>query len=397
VTLIEMTAPGVLVPKTTVSIEAVTTVEGVEALKTCHEHLHRATANTLPFSLHEWHLAWCHHFLNCNPRVHDRPLFYVLRNPAGTCVAVVPFIVSRRLAGPLKIVSVGLLGADPAITEIRAPLIEPGYEYLTAHAVRDHLARMGDWDWIHWTGISDLFADALAVDGGLQWQPALSDYVLDMAPTWEEFRQRLKRNIRESLRHCYNSLKRDNHRFELRVVEAGPELGPSLDRFLELHLMRARLKTAAIHPNRFASHVSRNFLYEVCERLSKRGAVRLFQLEVDSQIVAMRIGFLVGGSLYLYYSGFDPQWARYSVMTTTLAEAIKYAIAHGLKTVNLSPTLDISKARWSPRQVDYKSAYEQGERLRSRLASRAYMIARSSEGLQSWVLQHLIPARHNWR
>jgi CelD/BcsL family acetyltransferase involved in cellulose biosynthesis len=389
-------APGGLSPKATVTIEAVTTVDGVAALGPYYERLHHASCNTLPFAMHEWHFAWCRHFLNCNPRIHDEPLFYVLRNSADDCVAIVPFIVSRRRVGPLKIVSVGLLGSDPAITEVRAPLIDPGFEQLTACAVQDRLAQTGGWDWIHWTGLSDAFARALAVNGRLQWQPVLSDYVLDMAPTWEEFRLGLKRNIRESLRHCYNSLKRDNHGFELLVIEDPAELRRGLDRFLELHLMRARLKSAVNHPNRFASQVSRDFLYDVCARLGQRGAVRLFQLKVDSQIVAMRIGFVVGGSLYLYYSGFDPQWSRYSVMTTMVAETIKYAIAQGLKTVNLSPTKDISKTRWSPRQVDYGSAYEQAGRLRSRLARRAYVKARSGEGLQSWVLQHLIPARRHW-
>jgi CelD/BcsL family acetyltransferase involved in cellulose biosynthesis len=389
-------APGGLPPTATVTIEAVTTVEGVALLGPCYERLHQATCNTLPFAMHEWHFAWCRHFLNCNPRIHDEPLFYVLRNSTADCVAILPFIVSRRRVGPLKIVSIGLLGADPAITEVRTPLIDPGYEQLTARAVQSQLAQIGDWDWIHWTGISDAFAEALAVNGRLQWQPVLSDYVLDMAPTWEEFRLGLKRNIRESLRHCYNSLRRDHYGFELLVIEDPCELRRGLDRFLELHLMRAGVKTAANHPDRFASRVSRDFLYEVCERLGKRGAVRLFQLKVASQIVAMRIGFLVGGSLYLYYSGFDPKWSRYSVMTTTVAEVIKSAIAQGIKTVNLSPTKDISKMRWSPRQVDYNSAYEQARRLRSRLARRAYVKARSGAGLQSWVLQHLIPARRHW-
>ena len=382
--------------KATVTIETVTTVDGIEALRPCYERLHRVTGNTLPFALHEWHLAWCRHFLNCNPRIRDEPLFYVLRDSAGTCVGIVPFVVSRRRVGLLNIVSVNLLGDDPAITELRAPIIEPGYEYLAASAVQHHLAAVGHWDWIHWTGISHAFAEALAVGGDLQRQPPLSDYVLDMAPTWEEFRLRLKRNIRESLRHCYNSLKRDNHHFELQVIEDPAEVSRGLDRFLELHIMRANFQTTVIHPNRFESRVCRDFLFEVCERLAERGAVRLFQLKIGSQVVASRIGFVVGGSLYLYYSGFDPEWSRYSVMTTTVAEAIKYAIAHGLKTVNLSPTKDISKSRWSPRQVDYQSAYEQSGRLRSRLARRAYMKARSGEGLQSWVLQHLIPARRHW-
>lgn len=371
-------------------------MDGIAALRPCYDHLQRVTGNTLPFALYEWHLAWCHHFLNRTPRVRDELLFYVLRDSADACVAIVPLIITRRRVGPLKIVCINMLGADPAMTEIRAPLIDPDYEYLTARVVRDQLAKVGDWDWIYWTGISDAFGEALAVHGSLLWQPVLSDFVLDLAPTWEEFRHRLKRNIRESLRHCYNSLKRDNHSFELQVIESLPELPRGLDRFFELHALRARLKTRAMHPDRFTTQVSRDFLYEVCERLSWRRAVRLFQLKIGSQIVATRIGLVAGDGLYLYYSGFDPAWSRYSVMTTTVAEAIKYAIAQGLKTVNLSPTEEISKTRWSPRQVDYKSAYEQGARLRSRLARRTYLAARSEKGLPSWVLQHLVRARRVW-
>jgi len=395
-TLQDIVAPGGLPASATVTLETVTTVDGVARLGPCYERLHRVTGNTSPFALHAWHLAWCRHFLNCNPRIRDEPLFYVLRNSVGTCVAIVPFVISLRRVGPVRIGSVNLLGADPAITELRAPLVDPDYEYLTASAVQQQLKAVGHWDWIHWTGISKTFGEALAVGGNLQWQPALPGYVLDMAPTWEEFRHRLKRNIRQSLRHCYNSLQRDNHRFELRVIEDPAEISRGLDRFLELHIMRANFKSTVMHPNRFENRVCRNFLYEVCERLAERGAVRLFQLNVDSQVVAMRIGFVVGGSLYLYYSGFDPAWSRYSVMTTAMAEAIKYAIAQGIKTVNLSPTKDVSKTRWGPRQVDYQSAYQQNRRLRSRLARRAYMKAKSGEGLQSWVLQRLITARHNW-
>jgi CelD/BcsL family acetyltransferase involved in cellulose biosynthesis len=399
-----LVAPGglspvatMLSPTASVSIDAVSTLEGIAALKPSYEHLLALTDNKLPFAQHDWHLAWCRHFLNCNPRVHDEPLFCVMRNAFGVCVGIVPLVISRRWVGPLKIVSVNLLGADPAITEIRAPLIHPGYEWLTARAVQDRLASVGDWDWIHWTGISAEFAAALAVRGTLQSQPALSDFVLDLPASWEEFRSRLKRNIRESLRHCYNSLKRDNLEHRLTVMEDPGEVRPALERFFKLHVMRANLTNTVAHPNRFESKVSREFLLEVCERMARRGVLRIFQLEVGPHTVAMRLGFVVRDSLYLYYSGFDPAWSRYSVMTTTVAEAIKYAIAQGLKTVNLSPTADVSKMRWGPRQVDYRAAYELNGRLRSRLARNAYMKARSGEGLQAWVLQHLIQARRQWR
>ncbi len=237
------------------------------------------------------------------------------------------------------------------------------------------------------------FAEALSAGGALRWQPPLSDFVLDLPPSWEELRSRLKRNIRESLRHCYNSLKRDGHRFELRVIEDPAGVRQGLDRYLALHSMRANLTHTRVHPDRFASRVCREFLYEICERLAARGAVRLFALKIGAQIVAMRLGFVVGDSMYLYYSGYDPLWARYSVMTTTVAEAIRYAIACGIKTVSLSPGREISKTRWGPRQVDYRSAYEVNTRLRSQLANSAYL--RSETGIQSRVLQ-LIKARRSW-
>jgi hypothetical protein len=145
----------------TITVETITTVDGVAALRPRYERLQRATGNTLPFALDEWHLAWCHHFLNRNPRIRDEPLFYVLRESGGTCVAVIPLILSRRRVGPLNIVSIDLLGADPAITEIRAPMIVPGYELLTAHAVQHQLTNTRGWDWIHWSGISAAFAQAM--------------------------------------------------------------------------------------------------------------------------------------------------------------------------------------------------------------------------------------------
>jgi hypothetical protein len=43
--------------------------------------------------------------------------------------------------------------------------------------------------------------------------------------------------------------------------------------------------------------------------------------------MATRIGFVLGKTLYLYYSGYDVKMRKYSIMTTTVCETIKYAIA----------------------------------------------------------------------
>ena len=384
-------------PETTlkVTVSCVTDSAGVAALAPDYEAICKAVGNHLPFALHAWHDTWCRHFLNCDPRIEDRPLFYVVREESGTCIAILPFIMSERRFGPLKFVSAGFLGADPAITEIRTPLVAPGYETLAVHAVRNELSKLGEWDWVHWGGLTPQLTRAFVGGRPLLWQEPQSDFVLDLPSSWQEFRVRLKRNIRDSLRHCYNSLRRDGHQFELEVIADRNGLELALDRFLELHVMRAHLGGTVKHANRFSSQVSRDFLHAVCDRLAGSGHVRLFALKIRGRTVAMRLGFVVGEVLYLYYSGYDPAWGRYSVMTTTVAESIRYAIENRLRAVNLSPTKDLSKTRWSPRQIDYESGYEPGPRVWSRLANMAYLKARSHKHDRPTLLERLVAPR-NW-
>lgn len=378
------------------TVEVAGSIAAVTKLRADYDHLDRTAGNSLPFTLFEWHVTWCRHFLNLDPDVADELSVLVLRNPSAACVAIVPLVFSHRRFGPLRVVSVNLLGADPSTTESRTPLIEPGYEALVARTVRAHLDGSADWDWISFGGITAQFGRTLAAGDAMEIQEEAPGYVLDLAPTWEQFRAGLKRNIRESLRHCYNSLSRDGHRFQFEVAREPRAVRLGLERFLELHAMRARMPGTIDHPDHFVSEVSRRFLFDVCEQLSTRDVVRVFLLRIGSEVVAARIGFVVGDSLCLYYSGFDPDWARYGVMTTTIAEAMKYAIGHGLTSVNLSRGTDTSKTRWGPRVIPYVVAVERRRRLVSRFAHHCYLSARSGKGLQYWLLARLGKARRVW-
>jgi CelD/BcsL family acetyltransferase involved in cellulose biosynthesis len=376
--------------------QTVCDLDGIRALKDDYEQLGRLTGNTLPFALQEWHLAWCTHFLNRNPRVQQQPLFVVSRDESGASAAIVPLILSRRRVGPLKLGTVDLLGADPGLTEIRNPLVKPGCERLAVRAVHAALADIPGWDWIEWRGISEELSTALACESTPQWCEIMEDYVLDLPASWEEFRASLKRNVREALRHCYNSLRRAGLSFEFIVAREPAEVRRGMERFLQLHTLRAHMRRGPPHPDRFAGRALRNFLYDVCTRLAQRDAVRLFQLRIGGHIVAARLAFVVRDSMYLYYSGFDPAWARYSVMTTATAEGFRYAIAQGLKSANLSLTGEQSKLRWRPRRVEFHSALVHRQFVTSRLACRAYRAALASDGRPSRILKRLWQAHRDW-
>jgi CelD/BcsL family acetyltransferase involved in cellulose biosynthesis len=388
--------PSLESPAITLTGDVVIDVDGITTLSADYEQLYRVTGNSLPFALQEWHLAWCRNFLNRNPLIPEHPLFCVLRELSGECVAIVPLILTRRRLGPLKVATLALVGADPSLTEIRTPLIKPGYERLAVRAVHESLARVPDWDWIQWDRVSDALADALNRETIPRWYDAVEDFVLDLPTSWQEFRAGLKRNMRESLRHCYNSLRRDRHAFELVVAQRPAEIPRAVERFLELHGMRAAMAWGPRHANVFAGRAAREFLHEVCTSLAARDALRIFQLRIGEAIVASRIGFIAGETLYLYYSGFDPAWARYSVMTTTQVEAFKYAIAHGIRSVNLSLTAEQSKVRWRPRTVRFHSALVHRKLLRSRIVSAAYRAAVTRRGPTARMLSAVFWAHRDW-
>lgn len=348
-----------------------------------------ASNSDLPFLLPEWLVPWWQTFRRNGPVVaHSLRVLAVRDEQSGRLVALAPFMLTERPgAGPraLRARTLALLGADPYITELRAPIVDPARQREAAQALARHLSFSGpgpsrDWDWVSWQGLdreSD-FAKELERALPLQWGDSEVGNVLTLAATFEAFRSGLKRNIKESLRHCYNSLKRDGLAPRLVIAETAEDVARDLETFFSLHAKRARQTNTVVHPDRFQDPRSRQFLRSACEAMVRRGVVRVFTLHIGDTVVASRIGFVMPRCLYLYYSGFEPDWGRYSVATTLVAEIIKYAIGLGLPRVHLSMGADVSKARWGPATPVRHEATVIGPSLKSRAAYGVYTWARAN-------------------
>jgi CelD/BcsL family acetyltransferase involved in cellulose biosynthesis len=267
-------------------------------------------------------------------------------------------LTERPGFGPVRLRQLQFMGADPNITEIRGMLSRPELELECRRALRAYFARDApEWDWINWEGLGQSVSDC-PHRNGLVTGVDKSTFILTPGPDWDTTKAHLSRNIKESLRKCYNSLRRDGLACTLEVLEEPAAIELGLADFFRLHAERASHTTSVRHANVFASYEARAFLHDVCRRFAERGAARLFLLRVGGRVVAVRVGFQMGTRLYLYYSGWDSAYARYSVMTTLLAEIVKDAIAHGTTSVNLSTGKDVSKTRWRPREVVYHSRVE---------------------------------------
>lgn len=354
-------------------IQRVTTIEALSALRAEWEELDARTYPRLPFTTPDWNLLWWKHFHQHSLSVSDRLYAHSFWGDDGKLCGMAPMVITEQPSfGPLRCRKLQFFGADANLTEVRGLVCAPGDEAAIVKALAVELtAHSGDWDFCRWRGLRTKAAFDALVDE-YQGSPigTITDFYLE--PSRDQ-KSTLPRNVKESLRKCYNSLKRDKLEFTFRAVSAEAEVGDALGVLFRLHRARALLEGTVTHGDVFRSQLARSFTADFVQSMAKQGRVRIFQLVIGNEVVASRLGFVLGSELYLYFSGYDPEYSKYSVMTTTVWEIFQYALENGLSTVNLSPGRDVSKTRWRPHELDLKSAVTVSPNYRGNLTHRAYL------------------------
>jgi CelD/BcsL family acetyltransferase involved in cellulose biosynthesis len=352
-------------------IERLVTEQALERLVPEWEALDATLSPRLPFTAPAWNLLWWKHYQRRQRLVGDRLNSYALRNALGRLIAVAPMMITRRAFSPVQLCELQFFGADTNVTEMRGVIARPEHLPAVIAALQaEFAARPDGWDWVQWRGLRNTPGAAPwdAQIPGFEPVRQVTDYYLVLPTSWTAFKTTLPRNIKESLRKCYNSLARDGHEFVFRAVTDPAEIGAAIERFLALHTRRAELMETITHRNSFTAPQSQAFLHDYARHAAGRQKFCVFELMIGGQVVASRVAMLLGDEIFLYFSGYDPAWRRYSVMTTLLAEALQWAIARGLRVANLSSGTDVSKTRWRPASVSYTDGYAVAPGWRSGLA-----------------------------
>lgn len=349
--------------------------------------LHQRISPCTPFTSAQWNVLWWKHHRSQRPFVRDELCLLVVTDARNCLVAVAPMMSTWRPSfGPFRVNTLRYFGADPNVTEIRGLVCEPQNEGDAHEAVREYLARESPQSaWVEWGALrreNCAKAARKLPDGANTSTREIDAYHLELPATWDELRSSRSRNIKESIRRCYNSLKRDGLTPQLRVVQSTQEDPEALETFFRLHSMRSLATNTVVHADVFRKENDRAFLTDYAHELSRLGQLRIFQLLICGEVVATRMGFQFNDEIYLYYSGYDPTWSKYSVMTTLVVEALKWSIEQRLKVVHLSTGTDVSKLRWSPGVTHYCALTEVRRGWKARLCFGTYQTA---QRLAGWV------------
>jgi CelD/BcsL family acetyltransferase involved in cellulose biosynthesis len=147
--------------------------------------------------------------------------------------------------------------------------------------------------------------------------------VIFLPGSWDEYLLTLSKKDRHELRRKMRRLENEVEQCRFYHITEAEDLEDALTSFIRLHQLSSREKSI------FMDSRMEKFFRAMARRLLPNGWLKMWFLEVERQRVAAVLAFDCGDGIYLYNSGYDPDYSRLSVGVVLLGEAIKESIANG--------------------------------------------------------------------
>ncbi len=166
---------------------------------------------------------------------------------------------------------------------------------------------------------------ALAAAAGYQVseEPEAVSPRIDLPGDWEAYLASLGKKDRHELRRKMRRLFESGGDVTLRVLEAQADVIGEMDEFLRLHTVSRHDKAVFMTPE------MAGFFRRMASACSAEGLIRLFMLDYNGKPVASVLCFDAGSHLYMYNSGYDPEFSSLSVGLASKALVLRWAIDNG--------------------------------------------------------------------
>jgi CelD/BcsL family acetyltransferase involved in cellulose biosynthesis len=147
---------------------------------------------------------------------------------------------------------------------------------------------------------------------------------LDLPSTWDEYLAALTAKQRHEVRRKLRRLSEAGN-VKHRCLKVGQEVVDYIETFLKLFSLSREDKA------RFMTPQMESFFRSLAKNMAEIGLLRFGTIEIDTQPVAMTMGFDYGDSHYLYNSAYDPQFNHLSVGLLCKVLCLKESVEKGKK------------------------------------------------------------------
>jgi len=150
---------------------------------------------------------------------------------------------------------------------------------------------------------------------------------IHLPATWEEYLYTLNKKQRHEMRRKERNIERD-YQVELVFLETSTNIEEETKRFIEL--MRYAEKKAA-----FLTPATEQFLLGFAQNSDIPACLQFASLMLDGEQAAAYLNFTCDYKLWVYNTGWNPEFSKASPGWVLLGKLIQWAIDNGLKEVDL--------------------------------------------------------------
>lgn len=218
---------------------------------------------------------------------------------------------------------------DSSICDFMDFAVEPGSEEQSYPEIWRQLCEE-DWTDLELWGLPDssptrAAITALATGAGYavgETLEAVSPRVA-LPATWEDYLASLRKKDRHELRRKIRRLFDSGAEVRFEALSDQADVIKGIEVFLDLHT-RSRMDKTEFMTDEMAS-----FFRRMASALSASGLIRLFLLYINDRPAAGVLCFDAGDHLYMYNSGYDPDFGGLAVGLVSKALCLQWAIENG--------------------------------------------------------------------
>jgi CelD/BcsL family acetyltransferase involved in cellulose biosynthesis len=273
----------------------------------------------VPFATPAWQRLWLKHFQgDCEVRV-------LTVRDGERLLAVAPLLCKD---GHAEFVG------HYSICDYLDAVIQPGFETAAAAHILRQLADAGVRS-LDLRGLREdsptlpalVEASTTAGYAVAKEQEALSPRAM-LPGSWDDFLGQLSKKDRHEMRRKMRRLDSAGD-VQMRVITTAADAEPLMEDLFRM------MRLSNHHKEEFLDRPGmQDFFRDMTRTMADEGMLRLYSLTLDAVPVAMVHNLDVGGTLYMYNSGYDPAYSHYAVGLMSKAMLIQDAIESGRKAVD---------------------------------------------------------------
>lgn len=304
-----------------------------------NEAVSRTQANH-PFLRHEWFRTWWECFGG------SRRLHLVIVRRGATIIAIAPLMIEQVQMYGMPVRKLDLLHNDHSP---RADWILAGPPEQACGAVWNALQESrGQWDLLQLSRLTEdsptlAALSALAQRDGCPtgaWRGDVSPY-LTLAGTWDSYHGSLSAKFRSNLRNRLTRLARFGEP-QLEIITRPDDAAREEAVRLEASGWKADARTSIA-----SDQAVHEFYTRLADRAADRGWLRLLFLTVGGRRIATSYGAVFDRRLFLFKTGYDPDYATCSPFKLLTFLAIQSAYNEGLREVDFLGDAEPWKLEWT--------------------------------------------------